>query len=298
LRRMLSLRSTISTTSSFAERQQTAVGKVSNFRQIGKGSIGAVFEHPSTNKCYKLALLDNCNKIWNNYQIHTEVYEAFAKAETYINVAVRVPQMFWYANEQISGFWDENLHKFPFTKEYPEKRHNALCMERILPLPRLLRHLLIEKYCHGDQEEAKSYGPNQDCLVRPVLGRRRFGAGKIAFSLRNFSLHLNQFEELTLDIEGYAGAIADAMAILHCVAKVDAMDVEFAIGSAPTQLMASGVSLPSAAIRKMSPGTSTFEMVGAQDFVNREICLWVVDCDACNAIDLDLAGAKAAANAS
>ncbi|CAA9960341.1 DUF3669 domain containing protein [Pyrenophora teres f. maculata] len=297
LQRMLSLRSVISTTSSFAERQQGAVGKVTNFREIGKGSIGVIFEHPGTIRCYKLPLLDDSTKIWNNYAMHTGVYEGFSEARKYLHVAVRIPEMYWFANEQTSGFWDENLNKFPFTTTFPKKSRDALCMERVLPLPRPLRHLLIEKYCMGDKEEAKSYGPNQDCLVRPILGRRRFGSGKIGFSLRNFRLHLDQFEELNLNIEEYLYAMADAMATLHCIARVDAMDIEFVIGSTPSEMQSGGACLTSADIKKMKPGSSTFEMVSAKDFTNREICLWALDFDACRSITIDPVGVRAAVKA-
>jgi hypothetical protein len=35
----------------------------------------------------------------------------------------------------------------------------------------------------------------------------------------------------------------DAMAVLHCIAKIDAMDIEFVIGSAPSDMQSSGKSL-------------------------------------------------------
>lgn len=296
LQRMLSLRSVISTTSSYAERQQGAVGQVVAFREIGKGSIGAVYEHPGTVRCYKLPLLDDSTKLWNNYQIHTAVHEAFTNAR-HLDIAVRIPEMYWYANNRTSGFWEENLDKFPFTPTFPKKARDALCMERVLPLPRPLRHLLIDRYCPSDKDEAKSYGPNQDCLVRPILGRRRFGSGKIGFSLRNFRMHLDQFEELGLDMGEYLVAMADALAVLHCQAKVDANDIEFVIGSAPLDLQSNGAYVASADIRNMEPRTSTFELVAAKDFTNREICLWVLDFDACTTIAHDPAGVQAAVKA-
>ena len=133
--------------------------------------------------------------------------------------------------------------------------------------------------------------------MRPILGRRRFGSGKVGFSLRNFRLHIDQFDELKLDVEEYIFAMADAMAVLHCLAMVDATDVEFVIGSAPSDMQSSGASLTSADIKNRPPGTSTFEMVAAKDFTNREICLWVLDFDACNAIDLNPAGVQVAIKA-
>lgn len=297
LQRMLSLRSVISTTSLFAERQQAAVGDSVEFREIGKGSIGVIFEHPGTTHCYKLPLLDNSDKLWNNYIIHTKVQEAFSKANSLFNVNVKIPKMFWFANEKTSRFWDENLAKFPFTDTFPKKARDALCMERILPLPQPLRHHLIDRYCPRDKEGANLYVPNRDCLVRPLLGRRRRGSGTVAFSLRNFRLHLDQFEELKLDVDEYTIAMADAMAVLHCIAKIDAMDIEFVIGSTLSDMQSSGESLTSAEIESMQPGQSTFEMATAKDFTRRTLCLWVLDFDACKAINLDQTGAQAAVKA-
>ncbi|CAI6293441.1 unnamed protein product [Periconia digitata] len=297
LQRMLSLRSVISTASSFAERQQAAVGQDTEFREIGKGSIGIIFEHPGTIHCYKLPLLDNSDKLWNNYTVHTKVQEAFDTANKIINIDVKIPKMFWFANDKTAEFWDANLDKFPFTEQFPKKTRDTLCMERVLPLPQPLRNHLIDRYCPRDKESAKLYLPNRDCLVRPLLGRRRRGSGTIAFSLRSFRLHLDQFEELKLDLVEYATAMADAMAVLHCIAKIDAMDIEFVIGSAPSEMHSSGIPLTSAQIENLQPGKSTYEMAKAKDFKRRILCLWVLDFDACKSIDISEAGARAAVKA-
>ncbi|KAF2184861.1 hypothetical protein K469DRAFT_578637, partial [Zopfia rhizophila CBS 207.26] len=289
--------SVISTTSSFAKRQQAAVGKIAEFRKIGKGSIGVIFEHPETTHCYKLPLLNNSDKLWNNYSIHTKVQEAFGKAGSLVNVDVEIPKMFWFANEKTSKFWDENLDKFPFTNTFPKKARDALCMERVLPLPQPLCHHLIDRYCPRDKEGAKLHALNRDCLVRPLLGRRRRGSGTVAFSLCNFRLHLDQFEELKLDVDEYAIAMADAMTVLHYVAKIDAMNIEFVISSVPSDMQSSGKSLTSAEIENMQPKQSTFEMATAKDFTRRIICLWVLDFNTCKTINLNQTGAQAAVKA-
>ena len=53
LKRLLSIRSVVSTSSSFAERQQAAVHGHSEFKEIGTGSTAKVFEHPGTSWVYK-----------------------------------------------------------------------------------------------------------------------------------------------------------------------------------------------------------------------------------------------------
>ncbi|KAF2648151.1 hypothetical protein K491DRAFT_708864 [Lophiostoma macrostomum CBS 122681] len=287
LQRMLSLKSIVSTTSSFAERQQAAVGKSEKFREIGKGSIGVIFEHPGTTLCYKLALLDNSIKLWNNYRMHTRVQEAFLAARKNLPVEVDVPKMFWFSNENTTEFWNENMDNFPFDETFPKKARDALCMERVLPLPQPLRHNLIDKYCPRDKDKAKAYVPNRDCLVRPLLGRRRRGSGNLAFSLRNFRLHLDQFQELKLNTNDYATAMADAMAVLHCKARIDAMDIEFVVGSAPSEIQRAGKALTSAQIENLPPGKSTFELVNGKDFTRRIHSLWILDFDACQPINLN-----------
>jgi hypothetical protein len=73
-------------------------------------------------------------------------------------------------------------------------------MERIFPLPEV-RNTLIEIFCRPDNViQAKADKANKDCLVRPLLGRKRFGTirpgGSLFFSLRNYKLHVDQIKEL------------------------------------------------------------------------------------------------------
>ena len=91
--------------------------------------------------------------------------------------------------------------------------------------------------------------------------------------------------------------MADAMAILHCLARIDGQDIEFVISSAPTDMCHGGGPPSSAEIADLRPGTSTFEMIDAKDFTRRSLCLWVIDFDACNTISIDQAGVKAAVKA-
>jgi hypothetical protein len=49
--------------------------------------------------------------------------------------------------------------------------------------------------------------------------------------------------------------MGDAMAVLHCIAKIDAMDIEFVIGSVPSDMQSSGRSLTSVEIENMQTWT-------------------------------------------
>ncbi|KAJ1338252.1 DUF3669 domain-containing protein [Microdochium nivale] len=93
LQRMLSLKSVISTGSSYAERQQAAIGISASFREIGTGSIGKIFEHPGTVFVYKLPLADQPDKLWNNYLKHKRIENSFASLP-FKEGQVEIPQCY------------------------------------------------------------------------------------------------------------------------------------------------------------------------------------------------------------
>lgn len=109
-------------------------------------------------------------------------------------------------------------------------------MERIFPHPSPLRFALIDKFCppHG-RAQSKASEADKDCLVRPYLGRMKYGSGGMFFSLRNFKLHANQMQELDLPVSEFTGAMGHAMAVLHWNTRIDGNDVEFVLGSAPME---------------------------------------------------------------
>src|SRR5690606_18752349 len=109
----------------------------------------------------------------------------------------------------------------------------ALITERILPLPRPIRHALIDLFCpENSKASVKENATNRDCLARVYLGKRRpEGPPPANFSLRNYNLHLDQMLDLNLPVYDYATAIAEALAIIHWAANVDGYDIEFVLGS-------------------------------------------------------------------
>lgn len=96
LKHMLSIRSAVSTGSSFAQRQQAAIGTKASFREIGTGSIDKVYEHPGTVFVYKVPVSGQPDKLWNNYEKHLRVYNSF-KAVPYVRDQIEIPRCFWYA---------------------------------------------------------------------------------------------------------------------------------------------------------------------------------------------------------
>ena len=173
LKRLLSIRSVVSTASSFAKRQQAAVGTTTAFREIGTGSIGKVFEHPGTIWAYKLPLTDDASKLWNNYIMNRRIEHSFKQLGPLAG-QVEIPRAVWYAQASTAEFWDTNIDRFPFTDVFPHQRRDILCIERIFPLPKPTRERLVDLYCHEKgRESAKENAANRDCLVRPLLGRVR-----------------------------------------------------------------------------------------------------------------------------
>ncbi|VUC34854.1 unnamed protein product [Clonostachys rosea] len=145
----------------------------------------------------------------------------------------RVPTVYKYITASNSSWWEANSHFFAAQDEL-ELPTMALAIQRILPLSKVARDLLIDGYCPEEHKAAaKENSSNQDCLARVYLGRSRLrNAPKSAnFTLRNFNLHLDQMIDLELPIMDYASTIGEALAVIHWRANVDAYDIEFVLAS-------------------------------------------------------------------
>lgn len=160
-------------------------------------------------------------------------------------------------------------------------RCNALVSERIPSTAPAVRRLLVDRFCPEALRDAiVADRNNDDCLVRPYLGRRRHVSRPSrfsAFSLRNFPLHADQMEELGLDLAGYARTMAGALAFMHWCARIDAKDVEFVL--APGRKPADGANSPE--LRRGTPFTAG--QLGQH-------ALWMLDFDCCRSITLDQDG--------
>lgn len=217
---------------------------------------------------------------------------------------VEVPRVFWFANATTERFWGGNLERFPWGEKGVgrERRCEVVCMERIPPLPTRMRDFLVGRCwpprTEGGKEAAGSYTRDKDCLVRPLLGRRHgHGAGTSLREPRGFRLYVDQLEHLGVDPVPFALAMADAMAVLHGVAKIDAKHIKFVVGSPPSDKSRRWTPLTSAEVNKLPPCTSTYERVTARDSTRRVLTLWVLGFDACRSISMDDAGVRAAVDA-
>lgn len=242
LRRTLSARSVISTASSFAERMNRARGKATDgkyeYRVIGLGSCGTIFEIPGTELAVKKG--NDTQAMWNDFLLTNRIHNAIIDTREILQDAFpertipRCPKCSHFLLPDSKDYWDANLEKFPRSHR---KIGAAFQVDRILPLPQPIREALIKLYFESSddiQEEAMNDVDNKDCLVRVYLGENESEKQELDCydSLRNFPLRLNMIEDLEMDKTDLAAEMAIALAVIHWEAKVDAMDVEFVLGSA------------------------------------------------------------------
>ncbi|KAF9695289.1 hypothetical protein EKO04_006722 [Ascochyta lentis] len=283
LQRFFSMGSIVSTSSSFANRQQDAIGTRAQYRCIGAGTCGQIFKVPGTSYVFKLAKHagGDTDMLWNDYSQHVKIQEVFDKLGRN-ELQVRTPRVWYFVQMDDDIWWLQNRDRFPKTVTHWT---NLLCTERILPIPRPLRECLIEEYCpKNGVEQAKETESNKDCLVRLYLGKRRSRVTTSVFSLRNFCLHVDQMEELELKTSQFAIAIAEALAWMHWACRLDANDVEFVMGSAPDSSADPHLIVPkplaSIHVDKMKPNTSTWN-AHINDFKKRQIHIWMLDFNRC-----------------
>ncbi|KAI0547638.1 zinc finger protein-domain-containing protein [Xylaria curta] len=203
----------------------------------------------------------------NDSVIHQHLLKAYGSKSAHL---FAIPLWYGYISTDDTK---EIIHRFP--QGY--KPCNILLSERIPPLPKVVRQLLIDKYCPPTLVSSIAADPNNyDCLVRPYLGKRRRhyrNSTFRVFSLRNFPLHLDQMEDLDLDTYEYALRMAKALAFMHWSAQVDANDIEFVLAPAKEPVLS-----------MYSPTLGNH-------------CLWILDFDCCRPMAMDDDGLRQAARA-
>lgn len=241
IKRALSVRSFVSTSSSFAERMERARGRAAEekqeYRIIGVGTCGTVFEMPGTPLAVKKG--PDTKAMWNDFLLTSRIHNAIADTREVLQDAFpertlpKSPQCTEFMLSDSKDYWEANLDKYPRSHR---ETGAAFHVDRILPLPQPIREALIKLYFEDSddiREEARNDVDNKDCLVRIYLGENETQKQESGCydSLRNFPLRLNMIEDLDLDKSVLTTEMAIALAIIHWQAKVDAMDVEFVLGS-------------------------------------------------------------------
>ncbi|KAI3317256.1 zinc finger protein-domain-containing protein [Xylariaceae sp. AK1471] len=274
LQRYLSVRSVISTASSNAMKQQKAAEEeeFAPLEELGKGFCGVVFNIRGTGKVVKRAMGVKAYQLQEDFKSHLKAFETHKQMQC---VLVPVPVRFIEAADCQAWLSDEGLS---FANMVYREPACLLISERIHPLPQIIRKSLIEIFCPENiKEEALSSRENKSCLVRLYLGVNRpnlITSG--GFTLRNFELTLDRMVHLGLDASSFADAMAESLATLHWAAKIDAFDVEYVLGSAPTETERDRTELRD--IRR------------PPNFCRRTVRVWLLDFNQCQPITEDEEG--------
>jgi hypothetical protein len=129
--------------------------------------------------------------------------------------------------------------------------------------------------------------------VRVYLGELRNNRPYMNFNLRNFPLYLDQIVGLELSADDITSTLASTLAVIHFKAEIDARDVEFVLGTAPS--FSHNQAPTSAEILTGSPRMSSAPAGTGINFTNRWIHLWVLDFNECAPITMDETGMETAA---
>ncbi|KAI4114211.1 MAG: hypothetical protein LQ345_004975 [Seirophora villosa] len=247
-------------------------------RRIGQGFCGTVWASSSESSAFKREDGGPGRSLYNDYTMHLKALESL---HTHHEHRVCVPACHGYVPSDDRTWWDSNLSAFPKGSQIS---CNVLITERIPPFLDGARSAIIERYCPEELTASiKSSKPDEDCLIRPYLGRRRLVPRRKqsqfrAFSLRNYPLHVDQIEELQLDGALYARVMAKTLASLYWIAHMDANDVEFVL--APP--------------RHNQTDTESAGAHTMQSSILGDHCVWLLDFDCCRAMSQDEAGVQQA----
>lgn len=250
----------------------TPTSNSNTFREIGRGCCGSIWTLEDANWVIKRELMHTNRSVFNDQTMHRRVIAA----DTTHTLPVRIPQSYEVL-ETDDAWWDSNLSRFPPGEEVSRSYR----LERVPAVGLPIREMLIDKYCRESLKDAtRKSKKNEDCLIRLYTGKRR-PAGRppgIFFNLRNYSLCIDQMEELGLDPVVIAKALAEALAYCYCNAQVDANDVEFVLAPATTTV--TGVS--SIPIFKL---------------LEQEFVIWMLDYDCVRPMSQDADGIAQAVHA-
>ncbi|XWW93003.1 hypothetical protein V2A60_000931 [Cordyceps javanica] len=196
--------------------------------EIGRGFQGAVFEELGRENVLKREHPGNSilpTNIRHGYLMHKLVAAAFDRFGVGSGCQVQVPRpLRFLEGADLQG---RNFARFSKDDRILE---NSVEMERILPMPKVVRRALVD---HTQEPQAAqdllNVVANKHCLLRTYLGRLSFK--KNVSSLRNYPLDLATMESLNVDIHGIADSVGAAFAIMHWGAGVDGDDVEFVLGT-------------------------------------------------------------------
>ena len=252
------------------------------YRCIGRGFCGSIWalEGSQDDECNTAIKREDGGpgrSVTNDYNMHLRILQSALYHSP--SMPLSIPQCYELI-QPTDAWWQLHLHQFP--AGYSACR--ALISERIPKVPRHISDKIVDLFCAGNVPLSDFVKNNVDdgpCLIRPYLGRRRRHQQEAKstsrfqrFSLRNVPLHIDQLETLGLDASPYAEAMADALALMHWGARIDANDVEFVL--APPREFE-------------SPSSHVFQ----SEYLGMH-CMWILDFDCCRPLSMDEAGIEQA----
>lgn len=219
--------------------------------------------------------------LYNDFTMHQRI----CKNRSATQSRVHVPRCHYYVDASDRKWWSRNLSRLPEDYRFPR---DALITDRVPPFPQVVQEILVDLYCPKSlRSQIKASEANQDCIIRPYLGRRRRLEKQSkfqGFSLRNFPLHADQIEELALDGPLYARVMAETLADLYWRVHVDANDMEFVL--APRREDGAG----------QPEGHPSDETVINSQTLGEHV-VWILDFDCCREMSMDENGVKQAVRA-
>ena len=269
LRRMLSTRMSISKPCYMPAEDQTGPS------QIGKGQCGAIWALDEL--VLKVPNEGKQAQLWNDCCHHKRVEEAFQQAPWEFKSSINIPTWRTWIDPSADCFW---AHFSGFFPEDSRPTYGILS-DRIQPMPDPICHALIglfaPKSVLANTTSFLARPENKDSLMRLYLNRRGERSASAIFKLRNFDLLVNEMEHLGLDTANYAQVMAQALAVLHWKARIDANAVEFVLGRSPKLKMAPTV----VEMENWGPEYPICSEIIQLDTSQRSIGIWLLDFDQC-----------------
>lgn len=252
----------------------------SRYRCIGKGFCGSVWtleDSQDVGTTIKREDGGPGRSVTNDYNMHLRIQQSAIRHPP--ATPLSIPQCHELI-QATDAWWQPRLHQFPTGYSACQ----ALISERIPKVPRTISNKIVDLFCAGNTALSKFVKNNLDdeaCLIRPYLGRRRRHGQEAAslsrfqrFSLRNVPLHVDQMEALGLNTRSYAETMANALALMHWSAQIDANVVEFVLA-------------PPRGVESTLSSTFQSKYLGSH-------CMWILDFDCCQSLSMDETGIERA----
>lgn len=136
-----------------------------DYRTIGLGSCGSVYEIPGTEFVVKNGKNTHC--LWNDFCLANKVQNAVADTRDMNqdafpeNTIPKTPSCNFFRTPGSDLYWKANINKFPASHR---EIGAAFQVDRIHPLPPSVREALIKQYFDDEiREEARNDKENEAC---------------------------------------------------------------------------------------------------------------------------------------